>query len=165
MIDSFQTESLRGQIAALYIWKVILWEFILFGGEGNGNPFQHSCLGSPMDRGAWWATVHGLQRVRHDSAVKPQEQPCLERLKDSSPILSVSEAHAQISPPPSSLCHLMGWSLAPQKAILGKTEIESEVFRLSSRNAWGPTSFNTMGADPSDFVSFIFLFDSYPAVV
>ena len=27
-------------------------------GEGNGNPFQYSCLGNPMDRGAWWATVH-----------------------------------------------------------------------------------------------------------
>ena len=27
-------------------------------GEGNGNPFQHSCLENPMDRGAWWATVH-----------------------------------------------------------------------------------------------------------
>ena len=26
-------------------------------GEGNGNP-QYSCLGNPMDRGAWWATVH-----------------------------------------------------------------------------------------------------------
>ena len=27
-------------------------------GEGNGNPLQYSCLGDPMDRGAWWATVH-----------------------------------------------------------------------------------------------------------
>ena len=27
-------------------------------GEGNGNPFQYSCLGNPKDRGAWWATVH-----------------------------------------------------------------------------------------------------------
>ena len=25
---------------------------------GNGNPLQHSCLGNPMDRGAWWATVY-----------------------------------------------------------------------------------------------------------
>ena len=29
-------------------------------GEGNGNPLQYSCLGNPMDRGAWRATVHGL---------------------------------------------------------------------------------------------------------
>ena len=29
-------------------------------GEGNGNPLQYSCLGNPMDKGAWQATVHGL---------------------------------------------------------------------------------------------------------
>ena len=28
-------------------------------GEGSGKPLQYSCLGNPMDRGAWWATVHG----------------------------------------------------------------------------------------------------------
>ena len=28
-------------------------------GEGNSNPLQYSCLGNPMDRGGWWATVHG----------------------------------------------------------------------------------------------------------
>ena len=26
-------------------------------GEGNGNPFQYSCLENPRDRGAWWSTV------------------------------------------------------------------------------------------------------------
>ena len=31
-------------------------------GEGNGNPFQYSCLGNPMDRGAWQATVHGVAK-------------------------------------------------------------------------------------------------------
>ena len=29
-------------------------------GVGNGNPLQYSCLGNPMDREAWWATVHGI---------------------------------------------------------------------------------------------------------
>ena len=29
-------------------------------GEGNGNPLQCSCLENPMDRGFWWATVHGV---------------------------------------------------------------------------------------------------------
>ena len=29
-------------------------------GEGNGNPLQYSCLGNPMDRGAWQFTVHGV---------------------------------------------------------------------------------------------------------
>ena len=28
-------------------------------GEGSGNPLQYSCLGNPMDREVWWATVHG----------------------------------------------------------------------------------------------------------
>ena len=31
-------------------------------GGGNGNPLQHSCLENPMDRGAWWATVHGVAK-------------------------------------------------------------------------------------------------------
>ena len=31
-------------------------------GIGNGNPLQYSCLGNPMDRGAWWATVHGVAK-------------------------------------------------------------------------------------------------------
>ena len=31
-------------------------------GEGNGNPLQYSCLGSPMDRGACWATVHRVAK-------------------------------------------------------------------------------------------------------
>ena len=29
-------------------------------GEGSGNPLQYSCLENPMDRGAWWDTVHGV---------------------------------------------------------------------------------------------------------
>ena len=34
-------------------------------GEGNGNPFQYSCLENSMDGGAWWATYMGSQRVVH----------------------------------------------------------------------------------------------------
>ena len=38
-------------------------------GEGNGNPFCvffffFFCLGNPMDRGAWWATVHGVTKTQ-----------------------------------------------------------------------------------------------------
>ena len=43
-------------------------------GEGNGNPLQCSCLGNPMDGGAWWATVRGVSRVRYDLVTKPQQQ-------------------------------------------------------------------------------------------
>ena len=40
-----------------------------FPGGGNGNPLQYSCLDNPMDRGAWWAIVHGV--------VKSTSQICL----------------------------------------------------------------------------------------
>ena len=33
-------------------------------GEGNGNPFQHSCLENPRDGGAWWAAVYGVAQSR-----------------------------------------------------------------------------------------------------
>ena len=33
-------------------------------GEGNGNPLQCSCLENPVDRGAWWAVVHGVAKSR-----------------------------------------------------------------------------------------------------
>ena len=33
---------------------------------GHGNILQYSCLENLMDREAWWATVHGVPRVRHD---------------------------------------------------------------------------------------------------
>ena len=33
---------------------------MVYNGEGNGTPLQYSCLENPMDRGAWWAAVHGV---------------------------------------------------------------------------------------------------------
>ena len=33
-------------------------------GEGNGNPLQYSCLENPVDRGTWWAAVHGVAQSR-----------------------------------------------------------------------------------------------------
>ena len=32
-------------------------------GGGHSNPIQYSCLEKPMDRGAWWATVHGVTEL------------------------------------------------------------------------------------------------------
>ena len=39
-------------------------------GEGNGNPIHYSCLGNPMERGAWRATAHGATKVGHNLATK-----------------------------------------------------------------------------------------------
>ena len=42
--------------------------------EGNSNPLQCSCLENPMDRGAWQATVHGVERVGHDLVTEPPHE-------------------------------------------------------------------------------------------
>ena len=39
-------------------------------GKGNCNRFLYSCLGSPMDRGAWQARIHGAAESRHDLVTK-----------------------------------------------------------------------------------------------
>ena len=38
-------------------------------GGGNGSSLQYSCLGNPIDRGAWWATVPGIAKVGPDRAL------------------------------------------------------------------------------------------------
>ena len=43
-------------------------------GVANGNPLQHSCLGNPMDRGAWWVTVHGWGHRDSDTTEHPHTQ-------------------------------------------------------------------------------------------
>ena len=43
-------------------------------GEGNGNLLQYSCLGNPMDRGAWQATSMGWQRVIYNLVTNQQQQ-------------------------------------------------------------------------------------------
>ena len=64
-----------GKIIALTLWTLFgkvmplslsLFNFLHFFGEGNYNPLQYSCLKNPMDGGAWQATFHGSQRVRHE---------------------------------------------------------------------------------------------------
>ena len=46
-------------LPSMYVYILYVCLYI---GEGNGTPLQHSCLGYPMDRGAWWAAVHGVAK-------------------------------------------------------------------------------------------------------
>ena len=48
-------------------------------GGGNDNPLHCSCLGNPMDRGAWWATpsLWGLQKFSHVLATEQQQRAAL----------------------------------------------------------------------------------------
>ena len=46
---------------------LLVFNFSLSNGcirEGNGTPLQYSCLGNPMDGGAWWAAVNGVAKSR-----------------------------------------------------------------------------------------------------
>ena len=45
-------------------------------GEGNGNPLHYSCLENPVDRGAWWATVHGGHK-ESDKTERLNNNKCL----------------------------------------------------------------------------------------
>ena len=47
---------------------------------GNSNRLQYSSLESPMDREAWQATVHGVQRARHDLATEHAHMPLYQGL-------------------------------------------------------------------------------------
>ena len=42
--------------------STLLFDKPLHAGAGNGNPVRYTCLENPMDRGAWWATVHGVTK-------------------------------------------------------------------------------------------------------
>ena len=60
---------------------------------GNGNPFQYSCLENPMDRGAWWATVHGMARVGYDLVSKPPPPVKISRKAALRKLFSKSSSH------------------------------------------------------------------------
>ena len=51
-----------GLVLSLRSWRERAnWDReVLSAREGNGTPLQYSCLENPMDRGAWWAAVHGV---------------------------------------------------------------------------------------------------------
>ena len=50
-------------VMSLISW-IYFWGACYMLGEGSGNPLQYSCLGNPMDGGAWWASVYGVAQSR-----------------------------------------------------------------------------------------------------
>ena len=85
-------------------------------GEGNSNPVQYSCLGHPMDKGAWWAAVHGVTK-------KPD---MTERLNAD----VQSALRSQMQKPP---LLLRAWSEDSRESmVLGKGERDSKEKKHSS---------------------------------
>ena len=63
--------------------------------RGSGNPFQYSCLENSMDRGTWWATVHGSHKESDRT-----EHTCLTSLTSSHVMWYVYTQEASLFPPP-----------------------------------------------------------------
>ena len=62
IIKSFSDDSVVKNLPANAGDTVSIPELGRSPGEGNGNPLQYSCLENPMDRGVWWAAVHGIAK-------------------------------------------------------------------------------------------------------
>ena len=56
--EYYQLQQRKASFTCLNPWYLVLLR------EGNGNPLQYSYLENPMDRGAWWATVHRVSKSR-----------------------------------------------------------------------------------------------------
>ena len=59
--NDYTTKQLILPKKGMFFLKLCTNDYI---GEGNGDPLQYSCLENPMDRGAWWAAVHGMAKSR-----------------------------------------------------------------------------------------------------
>ena len=91
-------------------------------GEGNGKSLQYSRLENPIDRGAWWATVHGIARVGHDWATKPPTTTIHHRFT----ISAISFLSFFLS------CHIM-WRVGLNS---GPCSGSAESQPLAARKAW-----------------------------
>ena len=72
---------------------LITFGYLSDNGEGNGNPLQYSCLENPVDRGAWWAVVHGLAQSR--TRLKQLSMHVLEKEMQPTPMFLPGECQGR----------------------------------------------------------------------
>ena len=87
-LGGLAAQMVKNRPAMQEIWVQSLgWEDCLE--EGLGSPLQYSCLENPMDRGAWWATVHGvIQLSMHAGVIEP-----------NTPVLQMEKLRTRVLPP------------------------------------------------------------------
>ena len=54
--------GIKPRLLSLLCWQACFLPLVPSGGEGDGTQLQYSCLENPVDRGAWWAAVHGVSK-------------------------------------------------------------------------------------------------------
>ena len=69
-------------------------------GEGNSNPLQYSCLGNPMDRGVWQATVHGSKRIGREQGIRKAESLVCKHFPTFLIPCSLQQEYFWVQPPP-----------------------------------------------------------------
>ena len=114
-----------GSLRVGHDWETSLSLFCI--GEGNGNPFQCSCLENPRDGGAWWAAVYGIAQSRTQ----------LNRLSSRSStiifnVICWSLNHVQLFAIPWTIAHQDSLSIG----ILQATILERVVIPFSGRSSW-----------------------------
>ena len=95
--------------------------------EGNGNPLQYSCLGNPMNRGAWWAIVMGSQRARHDLATKLRPKKKNDKLPPKRVIIKISPLR------------FSKWE-DDEVSFLSSFKVKPRVFLVVFRSRWAKTA-------------------------
>ena len=100
-------------------------------GEENGNPLQYSCLGNPMDRGAWWAKVHGVAKSQARLSTHARTQT---NIFKSFQISAKSKGASEENPPV-----LICWSFSdysPPQRVLSRS-VASDSFEAPGSSVHG----------------------------
>ena len=99
--------------------------------EGNGNPFQYSCLGNPVDRGAWWAAVHRVAQS-WTRLERLSMHACMHwrRKWQPTPVFLPGESQEQRSLVG---CHLWGYTESDATEVIQQQQQGTQIFKSNNK--------------------------------
>jgi len=132
--------------------RILAWVVTPLG-EGNGNPFQYSCLDNPMDRGAWWAAVHrvaqswpwlkwlSIHACIGEGNGNPLQYSCLENPSDRgawwAAVYGVAQSRTRLKQlsSSSSSCSLLQGIFPTQGSNPSLPPMQADFYQLSSQGS------------------------------